>query len=117
MPTTLPSHSKSLWELFLPKEDVPNAFVFDRHAAWVGGSIFALLLVATLIGQILARRSRSLESKRTIDNMNARINAWWIMVVVFALALVGGRIGVVLLFAFISFHALREIVTLAPSRR
>jgi phosphatidate cytidylyltransferase len=117
MPSTIHAEQPNLLQLFVPRGSVPNAFVFDRHAAWVSGSIFALLIMATIVGRLLVLRGGSPESKRTIDNMNARINAWWIMVLVFAAALAGGRIGVVVLFAFVSFHALREVVTLAPSRR
>jgi phosphatidate cytidylyltransferase len=52
-----------------------------------------------------------------IDNLNARIHAWWVMVAVIGVALLGGKTGVVALFAFISFMALREYVTVAPTRR
>ena len=53
----------------------------------------------------------------TIDNLNARIKAWWVMVLVIGLAFVFGRPGVILLFAFISFFALREFMTLTYTRR
>ncbi len=53
----------------------------------------------------------------TIDNLNARIKAWWVMVLVIGLAFVFGRTGVILLFAFISFFALREFITLTYTRR
>jgi len=52
-----------------------------------------------------------------IANLNARINAWWVMVVVFAVALLVGPIGTTVLFAFMSFLALREFITLTPSKR
>ena len=50
-------------------------------------------------------------------NLNARINAWWLMVAVFGGALLVGRIASVVLFALMSFLALREFVTLTPTRR
>ena len=49
-----------------------------------------------------------------IDNLNTRVNAWWAMAGIVGLALVTGRTGVTLLFAFASFVALREFV--APAR-
>ena len=39
------------------------------------------------------------------------------MVLVFALGLCGGRLGVTVLFGVISFLALREMLTLTPTRR
>jgi hypothetical protein len=52
-----------------------------------------------------------------IDNLVARINAWWVMVLVIGLAFLFGKAGVIVLFLLISFHALREFLTLAYTRR
>jgi len=81
------------------------------------GGVGGLLLLATLIGLLLKFRARGEGSRRTIDNLNARIRAWWMMVLVFGLALCGGRLGVTILFGVISFLALREMLTLTPTRR
>lgn len=84
-----------------------------RLLAGVGG----LLVVASLAGWVLARRARSESARRTIANLNARTRAWWVMVAVFAFSMWVGRIGSVVLFGLLSFLALREFVTLAPTRR
>jgi phosphatidate cytidylyltransferase len=52
-----------------------------------------------------------------IENLNARINAWWVMVICLALAFIAGKPGVVLLFALCSFAALREFLTLTTHNR
>ena len=52
-----------------------------------------------------------------IDNLNARIKAWWVMAAAIGLALLAGKGGVIVLFAFVSFVALREFATIAPTRR
>ena len=57
------------------------------------------------------------EPHATIDNLIARVNAWWVMVVVLGLAFALGKAGVVVLFGFISFMALREFVSLSYTRR
>jgi phosphatidate cytidylyltransferase len=49
--------------------------------------------------------------------MNARIRAWWLMAGVFALSLSTGGVGSVVLFGLLSFLALREFITLTPTRR
>jgi predicted CDP-diglyceride synthetase/phosphatidate cytidylyltransferase len=42
-----------------------------------------------------------------IENLNARIAAWWGMVVLLAIAFLAGRAGVVLLFALLLCRAAR----------
>ena len=76
-----------------------------------------LLTVASLIGFVLERKLSPNGENATIENLNARIKAWWVMVLLVALAFLAGRIGVILLFAFCSFAALREFVTLTNTRR
>jgi phosphatidate cytidylyltransferase len=78
----------------------------------VGG----LLTLASLVGWILQLRTKS-RPNAVVENLNARIRAWWMMVLVFVVALAAGRIGSVLLFALTSFLALREFVTLTPTAR
>jgi phosphatidate cytidylyltransferase len=75
-----------------------------------------LLILASVIGVILARRAQSDASRTTVANLNARTRAWWLMVAVFAAALMTGAAGTVLLFGFCSFMALREFITLTPTR-
>ncbi|WP_246207048.1 phosphatidate cytidylyltransferase [Methylocystis heyeri] len=92
-------------------------FLAAQHpAVWLFLGVGAILVVATAIGQALARRAGG-EPSPTIDNLNQRIAAWWVMVAVIGLAFLFGRGGVILLFAFASFGALREFVTLTPTRR
>jgi phosphatidate cytidylyltransferase len=84
----------------------------DRQTLLLFAGILALLVVATLIGQIMRWRRRS----DVVDNLNARIKAWWVMSAVFALSLLTGGLGSVILFGLLSFFALREFITLTPTR-
>ena len=88
-----------------------------RDPALLGllGGVLVILIVASAIGAILARRTTSEATRSTITNLNARIQSWWVMCAVLALAALTGRTGAVLLFAAISFLALREFVTLLPA--
>ena len=81
----------------------------------IGGTV-AFLTVASLIGLILEHRAGG-EASPAIRNLNARIRAWWVMVTIFSAALLMGRQAVIVLFALLSFMALREFWTLTPSRR
>lgn len=81
------------------------------------GGIFALLTVASIVGALLERRAVKPESMATVRNLNARIRSWWVMVVVVGGAIALGPTTTVVLFAILSFMALREFWTLTPSRR
>ncbi len=81
------------------------------------GGIFAVLVIATLVSQALRRLVAKGQPHAVIDNLTARINAWWAMVLLIALAFFVGKGGVIVLFALLSFLALREFVTLSYTRR
>jgi phosphatidate cytidylyltransferase len=81
------------------------------------GILLAVLGTASAIGYVLQRRLSPDGSNAVIENLNDRIRAWWVMVILMALALIGGRTGATLLFALCSFAALREFVTLIDTRR
>ncbi|CAD5107079.1 phosphatidate cytidylyltransferase [Zestomonas carbonaria] len=88
----------------------------DSNTLLLFGGIGGLLLFATVVGRLLKWRSEP-GPNAVIDNLNARIDAWWMMVLVIGLAFLFGKVGVILLFYFVSFYALREFLTLAPTRR
>lgn len=90
---------------------------FDRQTVALLGGVAALLLMATLLGAWLERRATDEAKRRTLANMNARTRAWWVMSAIFALSIAVGRVGSVVLFATTSLLALREFVTLTPTRR
>ncbi len=81
------------------------------------GGLAGVLIAASAVGYILQQRLSPDGSNAVIENLNDRIYAWWAMVVLIGLALIFGRTGAVLLFAFASFAALREFVTLTNTRR
>jgi len=77
----------------------------------------AILILASGVGYGLQRRLSPDGSNAAIENLNARIKAWWVMIALMALALLFGGPGVTILFALCSFAALREFVTLTDTRR
>lgn len=80
------------------------------------GGVGALLLVASIIGFILSRRVTSEAGRATIDNLNARVKAWWLMVGMFAVAFAFGTVVTIVLFALVSFYCLREFLSITPTR-
>ena len=79
--------------------------------------IGGVLIFASVIGYGLQRRLSPDGGNAGIENLNARIKAWWVMVVLIGIAFLAGRVGVVVLFAFCSFAALREFITLTNTKR
>ncbi|MBB3236284.1 phosphatidate cytidylyltransferase [Phyllobacterium endophyticum] len=71
--------------------------------------------VATALSWKSTRKGDALPA--TLGNLNSRIKAWWIMIAAISIAFLFGKGGVILLFAFVSFAALREYVTLTHTRR
>jgi phosphatidate cytidylyltransferase len=88
----------------------------DTQTCWLVEGVLALLVLSSIIGWLLSLRATSEAGRATVQNLNARIRAWWIMVAIFGLALTSGLIGSVILFGLMSFLALREFITLTPTR-
>ena len=89
----------------------------DPQLAWLFCGVLGVLIFASVIGKVLKRTAKSDAARATIDNLNARTRAWWKMCAIFALTLLIGRIGSLILFALMSLLALREYITLMPTRR
>lgn len=82
----------------------------------LAGGVLALLTAFTILGQVLKRRVTSPGGQDAVRNLNARVRSWWAMVAVFTAALVVGKVITLVLFAALSFLALREFLTLTPTR-
>lgn len=89
---------------------------FDRELVWMIASVAFLLLVASVVTRVLLARHGEGKVRSTLENVRARVNAWWFMVGIFTLAVLMGKVCTVLLFGLISFMALREFITLTPTR-
>ena len=87
------------------------------HLLWLLAGVGTILVIASIIGEILRARLSPAGENPVIENLIARTNAWWVMVIFLALAFIAGKPGVVLLFALCSFAALREFLTLTTHNR
>jgi len=93
------------------------AAIHDFKLMLLFGGVLCLLVILTVIGRILKQDHNSMVSRSTAENFNAQIAAWWKICVVFVLSLLVGPLGSLFLFAILSFLALREYMTLVPTRR
>ena len=76
-----------------------------------------ILTALTLLGEILRARLPWGQTNPGVEIFMTRVNSWWAMVILMSLAAFSGKIGILLLFAFASFAALREYLTFATKRR
>ena len=80
------------------------------------GGVLGILLLASLIGFVLGKRVKTPEGAATVENLNARIKAWWMMIALFAVAFWFGKTVTIVLFALTSFYCLREFLSITPTR-
>lgn len=93
-----------------------NPLLFDASTRWLFAGTLGVLLLASVIGGLLKWRVAKGQPHGVIDNLNSRIKAWWVMVLLIGLSFIFGKTGVIILFVFMSFAALREYITLAYTR-
>jgi phosphatidate cytidylyltransferase len=93
------------------------AAIHDRKLMLLYAGVLALLVISSVAARIIKLRQRSDASRPTIENLIARIRAWWKMSAIFAASVLVGPIGSLLLFGLLSFLAMREYITLVPTRR
>ncbi len=80
---------------------------------WSLSGLYAILIGASLIVVLL--RWRGPDNQRA--ELVQRIRSWWIIVTLFTLAMVMSRQVAVVFFALVSFLALKEYLSIVPTRR
>ncbi|MGJ8621365.1 MAG: phosphatidate cytidylyltransferase [Yoonia sp.] len=73
---------------------------------------FSILIGLTVLGEILRAKQPVHEPNPVLETYMTRVQSWWGMVAFIGIALLMGKPGVMTLFAFASFAALREFLTL-----
>ncbi|MCE3000470.1 MAG: hypothetical protein ACK59Y_13650 [Betaproteobacteria bacterium] len=88
-----------------------------KGTLFIAAGALLLLAALTLLAGWLQLVLRGGPPHSLVEHLNQRVHAWWAMTVTAGIPLLAGRIGVIVLFAFVSFTALREFLTVAPTRR
>ncbi len=86
-----------------------------RTLSLVGG-VLGVLTIATIVGQFLKRHPDTGLNAAAVRTFNLRVRAWWTMCAILATAFFLGKGLTVAMFGFISFVALREFITITPTR-
>lgn len=92
-----------------------NNTTLDIITLGFGG--FCILMVLSIFGEFLRSRQPADVQNPVLETYMTRVESWWGMVALICLALLTGRVGVVILFAFASFAAMREFLTLTAKNQ
>jgi phosphatidate cytidylyltransferase len=84
-----------------------------RNLLHAFGGILGLLVLASLIVRIL----KGMNPQKDYSELAARIRSWWVMVALFAIAVLLNRKLTLVFFAFLSFLALKEFFSMIQTRR
>lgn len=84
--------------------------------------VLGLLLIAQVVTYILRRQPETTINPAQLRTFNRRLGAWWLMcsILVFGFLLdyaLKTHVATVVLFGLVSFWALREFITMTPTRR
>jgi phosphatidate cytidylyltransferase len=77
--------------------------------------VVSLLAVASVIGQVVQRQPHLGLNAAAISTFNRRVRAWWVICSLLAIAFFSPKLTVAL-FGLMGFWALREFITLTPTR-
>lgn len=88
-------------------------FGLPGEVVWAIGVIYAMLAVASVIVAILKSRNPG----EAATELSRRVMSWWFMITVFTIAIVMDRIISTVFLGFVAFLALKEYLSLIPTRR
>jgi phosphatidate cytidylyltransferase len=91
--------------------------MLDRWTIALVLIVLASLAVLLLIGQLLKRQPESNVDPAIIRTFNKRVTTWLTICVILVVALSTHKVVTVILFGLVSFWALREFITMTPTRR
>jgi phosphatidate cytidylyltransferase len=89
----------------------------DTQTKVLLGVVLVTLGIASLVGQYLRRQPTESLNPALVQRFRQRLNSWWLMCAILVFGLLLQPMGTIVLFAFVSFWALREFITMAPTRR
>lgn len=89
------------------------SFNLPENALYTMFGVIIVLLIATLVQFLLSRKHRD----RDYRELNLRITSWWWMIGLLFAFLTIGHNAAIFFFAFVSFLALKEFLSIVPTRQ
>ena len=72
-----------------------STLLHDQSTRWLFVGTLGVLLLASLVGGLLKWRLAKGQPHGVIDNLNSRIKAWWVMVLLIGVSFAFGKTGVI----------------------
>lgn len=85
----------------------------ENAVLWIFAALFALLSLASIYVYSLTRRY----PEKNYQELVLRVKSWWWMIAIFFVAVTLSRTLAIVFFALLSFLALKEYLSLIPTRR
>ncbi len=89
---------------------------FDEPTRWLVGVVFLLLVLSLGAIYALRRQPENIVNPAVRRTFELRVRAWCMMFAILVAGLKLGSTGTVVLFGLVSFWALREYITMTPTR-
>lgn len=96
---------------------IQEARWLNTPTLWLLGAVLFLLGVAYGVGVMLRRHTESSINPALLRTFILRVRAWWMMYAILIAGFILGYGVTVVLFGLVSFWALREFITMTPTRR
>jgi phosphatidate cytidylyltransferase len=86
-----------------------------RTLSLVGG-VLVLLAIGSIVVHLLRHRSDPGINHAILETFRLRVRSWWLLFTALAVTCLVSQIATVIMFGLIAFWALREFITLTPTR-
>lgn len=94
-----------------------NTIWLNPRSLWLMGVVLAILAGAYIVGMFLRKQPEGTVHPALARAFNERVRAWWMMAAILMAGFLLRYHATVFLFFLISFWALREFITMTPTRR
>ena len=96
---------------------IANSGLLDVRSVVLIIAVVVTLVILLVIGQVLKRKPESQFDPAIIRTFNKQVTSWLTICVLIVVSLLMNKIVTVVLFGLASFWALREFITMTPTRR
>lgn len=97
--------------------DLEHVHWLNTRSLWLLGVVLGILLVAAIVARFLRRQPESTVDPAIARTFSERVRAWLMMTAILGAGFLLGYQVTVMLFGLVSFWALREFITMTPTRR
>lgn len=102
----------------------PGTEVVSPQPAWMNAASYWLIAViifalsaASLTSALMSRRDMVATDDPLMRRFRTKLRVWWVMTAILMIGFLFHYVGTVILFGLVSFWALREFITMTPTRR